>query len=438
MFKDFSDLIRKLESTNGRIEKENYLAEYRTNDTVRNLLFFTFNPYIITGISKKKASKYINTLEDLSGVETIDSVLDFTDYFTLHKSGRDEDLKVLEKFARQHEEYRSIIYRLATKDIKVGVQATTLNKIFGKNFVPVFEVMLGDRYFDNPDKYVPEGKDFILTQKLDGVRCVCIKDNDGTVTFLSRQGQPINDLVDVEKEVREGLPAGFVYDGELLLRNDAHLRSKDLYRQTVKVTSSDNVKKNIIFNCFDILPVDEFRRGFCAHSSYTRKIMLQNYINRKNFEWIKEVKMLYTGCDKEQITNWLDKIVSEGGEGVMINLFDAPYECKRSRGLLKVKKMQTCDIKCIDVAEGTGHNKDKLGAVVCEFIGPDEKTYIVNVGSGFTLQDREYFWKTPEAIVGKIIEVQYFEISQNEQGGYSLRFPVFKHIREEKTEISMY
>ena len=438
MFRDFSELVTKLESTNGRIEKENYLKEYVTNETVRNLLFFVFNSYIVTGISKKKASKYMNTLEDLSSVETLESVVDFTDYFTIHKSGRDEDLKVLEKFARQNEEYRDLIYRIVMKDIKVGVQPATLNKIFGKNFIPVFDVMLGDRYFDNPDKYVPEGKDFILTQKLDGVRCVCIKENDGTVTFLSRQGQPINDLVDIEKEVKEGLPAGFVYDGELLLRNDAHLKSKDLYRQTVKVTSSDNVKKNLIFNCFDILPVDEFRRGFCAHNSYTRKIMLQNYINRKNFEWIKEVKMLYIGSDKDKITTLLDDIVENGGEGVMINLFDAPYECKRSRGLLKVKKMQTCDIKCIDIAEGTGHNKGKLGAAVCEFVGPDEKTYIVSVGSGFTLQDREEFWANPATIVGKIIEVQYFEVSQNEQGGYSLRFPVFKHIREDKTEISMY
>ena len=438
MFKDFQELVNKLESTNGRIEKENYLKEYLTNETVRNLLFFVYNSYIVTGISKKKASKYTNTLEDLSSVETLQSVVDFTDYFTLHKSGRDEDLKVLEKFARQNSVYRDLIYKIVTKDIKVGIQPTTLNKIFGKNFIPVFDVMLGDKYFDNPDKYVPDGKDFIITQKLDGVRCVCMKENDGTVTFLSRQGQPIEDLVDIEREVKEGLPCGFVYDGELLLKNDAHLKSKDLYRQTVKVTSSDSVKTNLIFNCFDIIPIDEFRRGFCAHNSYIRKIMLQNYINRKNFEWIKEVKMLYIGSDKEKITTLLDQIVDDGGEGVMINLFDAPYECKRSRGLLKVKKMQTCDIKCIGVVEGTGHNTGKLGAAVCEFIGPDEKVHIVNVGSGFTLQDREEIWTDNSIIVGKIIEVQYFEISQNEQGGYSLRFPVFKHVREDKEEISMY
>ena len=127
MFRDFSELVSKLESTNGRIEKENYLKEYVTNATVRYLLFFVFNSYIVTGISKKKASKFMNTLEDLSTVENLESVVDFTDYFTLHKSGRDEDLKVLEKFARQNEEYRNLIYRIATKDIKVGVQPATLN-----------------------------------------------------------------------------------------------------------------------------------------------------------------------------------------------------------------------------------------------------------------------------------------------------------------------
>ena len=122
----------------------------------------------------------------------------------------------------------------------------------------------------------------------------------------------------------------------------------------------------------------------------------------------------------------------------MINIANAPYECKRSKGLLKVKKMQTCDVKVIGMEEGTGQNKGKLGALKVEFIGPDNKIYTCDVGSGLTLDQREDFWEYPNKILNKIIEVQYFEVSSNQNGTYSLRFPVFKWIRDDKTEISMY
>ena len=148
--------------------------------------------------------------------------------------------------------------------------------------------------------------------------------------------------------------------------------------------------------------------------------------------------MLYRGEDKSQIQYWLDKITSEGGEGVMINLSHGPYECKRSKYLLKVKKMLTADVLVKDVIEGTGQNTGKLGAITVEFIGPDEKHYECNCGSGFTLQEREEFWNNPNLILGKIVELQYFEISQNEQGTYAFRFPVFKYVRDDKNSISMF
>ena len=64
--------------------------------------------------------------------------------------------------------------------------------------------------------------------------------------------------------------------------------------------------------------------------------------------------------------------------------------------------------------------------------------YINKVGSGFSKEDREYYWNHKNEILNKIIEISYFEISNNQNGTYGLRFPVFKHIRLDKDEISMY
>ena len=262
MLKIFSEFVNKMQSTNGRIEKENYLKEYADSSIVKIIVHFLFNPYIVTGISKKKISKFKNFDVDLGTTDF--TILELLQYLETNNTGKDETLLAVESFIRTNEEYRDLIVGIVTKSLKLGVQSTTINKIYGSKFIPTFDVMLGTKYFDDPDKYVPDGTRFIITQKLDGVRCICINDYDG-VKFFSRQGQPIMDLIEIEEEVSRNLPKGLVYDGELLLRNDRNLPSKDLYRETVKVTGSDNVKTDVIFNVFDMLSVEDFQNGYSSH-----------------------------------------------------------------------------------------------------------------------------------------------------------------------------
>lgn len=439
----FNELVIKLQATMSRLEKEKLLREYGT-DANKALLYFVFNPYIITGISAKKAEKYkgkvnlnrfslFNLIEEDS--KDYSNIQDMFNYFEKHNTGRDEDLIELETWAQHCSPYQDLVYSIITKDLKLGITSTTINKIYGKNFIPSFNVMLAHKYFDDPDKLIPDGTKFILSTKLDGVRCVLFNYKEGP-EFYSRQGQIFDGLVELEQEAKN-LPTGYVYDGELLL-NLQDMESKDLYRETMRVVSADKEKHNVIFNCFDILPISDFKKGLYEVPAQSRKESVHTLFSNNKLAHFKEVETLYSGDDKNQIDYWLNKITSEGGEGLMINVFDSPYECKRCKGLLKVKKMQTCDVRVVGYEEGTGQNTGKLGALKIEFTGPDNNIYNCDVGSGFTLEQREDFWLIKESLIGKIIEVQYFEISSNQSGSYSLRFPVFKHLRDDKDEISMY
>lgn len=438
----FNELVEKLQATTSRLEKEKLLRDYDT-DGNRALLWFIFNPYIVTGISAKKVEKYkgkidinrFNLFDLLEEPRDYSNIQDMFNYFKEHNTGKDDDLIELETWAQHNAPYQDLIYSIITKDLKLGITSTTINKIYGDGFIPTFNVMLAYKYFDDPDKLVPDGTDYILTTKLDGVRCILIKEHN-TIQFYSRQGQLFNGLTQLEADAKN-LPDNCVYDGELLLDIDG-FESKDLYRETMKVVGSDNEKLNVIFNVFDIMPVSDFKNGYCPAKCDFRKNLLKGIIEENNLKYIKNVNILYHGTDKNQIQYWLDKITSEGGEGVMINIADAPYECKRTKSLLKVKKMQTCDVRVIDLEEGSGQNAGKLGAFKIEFIGPDNKIYNCDVGSGLTLEQRGYFWEHQNEVLNKIIEINYFEISSNQNGAYSLRFPVFKCLRNDKDEISMY
>ena len=94
--------------------------------------------------------------------------------------------------------------------------------------------------------------------------------------------------------------------------------------------------------------------------------------------------------------------------------------------------MQTCDIKCIAVEEGEGKYAGTLGKIVCDYKG-----FTLRVGSGFTDEQRNLYWNNQSEIVNQIVEIQYFEESKDKKtGDLSLRFPVFKRVRDDKDEVS--
>lgn len=429
----FADLVKDLQATTGRKEKEAILSQYKDNFEIKLILRYTYDPYIILGLSKKSLTKQVPVEAD----NVPSDIIELLTYLAEHNTGRYVDIAHAQAFIRANEDYKDLILDIISKELRTGVQPTTLNKIFGEGFIRSFGVQLAQRYFENPEKFLPKGTTFILSQKLDGIRCVITKDYNGRIEFFTRQGQPIEGLVELKEEAKY-LSSGYVYDGELLLDKDVK-ESKDLYRETVKVVNSDGEKRGIIFNCFDSVAYVDYVKGFDERPTYLRKDFVHKLLQSPNFHYIKEVPNLYMGMDQTEITRWLDKITSEGGEGVMINIADAPYECKRSKFLLKVKKFNTADVKVLSLEEGTGANKGRLGAVQVEFLGPDGKPYTCKVGSGFEQSEREYFWKNPEELQGEIIEIKYFEISNNQENDeYSLRFPTFKSVRFDKSEISMY
>jgi DNA ligase-1 len=84
----------------------------------------------------------------------------------------------------------------------------------------------------------------------------------------------------------------------------------------------------------------------------------------------------------------------------------------------------------VDIEEGTGKNEGRLGALICE--GEDDgKTIRVNVGSGFTDDQRSEFWADKDNLAGQVIEIRADAAtkSQDSEDVYSLRFPRFLRFR---------
>jgi DNA ligase-1 len=267
--------------------------------------------------------------------------------------------------------------------------------------------------------------------KLDGVRVITIIQGD-KVEMFSRNGKQFHNfghiIAEIEAVIKDHpVPYPLVLDGEVMSANFQDLM-KQVHRKDGKQST------DAVLHLFDTIPLGCFQNGSWDKPQSFRSAITKAWVEQHTsvlqhvqaLDW-EEVD-LSTNEGQQRFVE-LNKAAVDGGyEGVMIKDIDAPYECKRSHAWLKAKPFIEVTLEVIDVEEGTGRNEGRLGAVVCS--GTDDgKDIRVNVGSGFTDDNRSDFWTHRNDLVGQLVEVRADAVTQNQDGTYSLRFPRFKTFR---------
>ena len=415
--------LRNTSSTNGKIQILKINAD---NLGLKELLELTYNPhkkYKLTEKSIWTGFPEVQTENNLSELTEILANNNITDYLR----GR-----VANFLTQTDESIRDLYKCVLLKDLKIGVNVSTINKVW-KGLIPTSETgvdikpMLASKFdFDKP----PKGE-FTITEKLDGIRCLAICKED-SIQLFSRQGKLIEGCVSIETTLmgmRMQVGRDFVLDGELLAMNCGY---DTVYKETTKrVKNKNEIKEGIYYMAFDMLEMEEFNQLKGIHKYHERLQKLLDLDKLMGSMFVRIIRPLYIGNDMDEVLELLKVYKKLGAEGLMVNLMDAPYEFKRSKAILKVKVMQTADLRIVGFEEGQGRNAGKLGAILVDFKGG-----IVKVGSGFTDFDREFIWKNQHLYIDRVVEVSYFEVSKDKTGKESLRFPVFKEIREIGKEVS--
>ena len=416
---DFVKILNEVKDAKSPKAKQMIMEEHKNNKVLQRILFYTFNPYKRYGITKKTFEKYKPNGAEIDKNMTFYSLLDKLAESNINDSLRMEVVNYLEMF---NDEVKEIMKGVLIKDLELGVSATTINKVWPK-LIPGFSLQLAAR-FENVELH--KNEEIFVTEKFDGIRCVCIIENNNP-RFFTRQGKEICGLIDIQNDIKNMNQNNMVLDGELLFSGD-YEDSGDQYRKTTKIVNSKSEdKKNIIFHIFDILSVNEFKDGKSEKVYKDRRKQLNDI---KETENVEVAPILYQGTDHSQVAKVAQQMIDNKREGVMVNRNDV-YECKRTKSLLKVKEFNDADLEIVNYQEGRGENVGKLGAFVVKY-----KNNIVNVGSGYSKEQREEFWKIKDELIGRVIKVKYFEETQNSSGLLSLRFPAFVELREKGKEVS--
>ena len=267
----------------------------------------------------------------------------------------------------------------------------------------------------------------LASPKLDGIRCMLVK---GAV--LSAQMKPIPNA-HVRKLLGRLELNGL--DGELIVGDPW---AKDCYRRTVSAVMSTEGTPDVHLYTFDMWSLNApFQDRVKAYSSPARRM----------FKVLHPLSQTLLH-DMDGLKAYEEGVLGLGYEGVMLRDPLGPYKQGRSTPkegyLFKVKRFVDDEAEIMEVVE-LEHNLNEakeaedgrmkrasckcgkvcggtMGALVVKcksFKAP------FSIGTGFTADDREYFWKFRNDVVGMRVVFKYFPVGVKD----APRHPTYKGLR---------
>ena len=420
-----------LQDTNSRIEKEQIVKDIdpKCKEDFDFIIECLAGKHKFGYTYKRYPFLYNSTIYAM----TVKSVLQF-----LLTPAKDKDLSTenIMSYVSLTTKWADFFEPIVNRTLRLGIGESLVEK-------SIISPMLAKK-LENDVKFSKNG--YFVTEKLDGNRCIASYDGEKW-NFTSRNGKAMH--VDIDMSLMD---KSYIYDGEIMTPAqtiNSELRGREIlfgakqtdwqkedFNTTSGLINRHTLNKVLIFNVFDILmdaPYIERRRELDKLSPDDTGLDVRILPTLGHFATKEDLFA--------NIPILLDKITGTGGEGLMINLADSTYLQKRTDQLLKVKKVYTMDMRVFDWSYGTGKYYDVVGNIYCQ-ANFDGKVVTCSVGTGISDEQREDWALHPEKIVGKIVEVSYFSLSQDKAkkgtNEYSLRFPRLKRVRDDKDETSQY
>ena len=412
----------------GKKVKKEALTKLSSDSDFLLHINFLLNPYVKTGISDSKIKKKF----DLSDVEPFETTNEVIEYLSNNFTGRDKDIIIVQKSIQhiaESQDEEKLLIDFFTKKLRLGFTGKTVNEVI-PNLIPIFSPMLAEGLggIKDPAKLFKDG--YVVTLKLDGVRCVAIKRSPEDITLFTRQGREIigvSELINLYKN--PSIPNG-VYDGEILAIRKENETTDELFRRTIQLVNSHTESTGLQHILFDtVFSPTSWDKGNFTIPYNMRRLHLEKLFDEIDYTktMIGYLPTIYTGEDITMIPKLLDEYSDLGYEGIMLNTKLGKYVNKRTKDLVKAKKFDSADLLVTGIKEGQGRLKGTLGTITVDYKG-----YSVDV-SGFNDEERRKYYDNPELIIGKIVEISFQSESSDVDGNLSMRFPVFKGVRLDKT-----
>lgn len=241
--------------------------------------------------------------------------------------------------------------------------------------------------------------------KLDGFRMLALRTEDGLI-LKSRENKPIATMQHIHEQLMGAMEPGQTLDGELYCH--------DLTFQQIAsaVKKRSELSERIVYNVYDMLSEDTFKRRFEALKGIVRG--LPNVVDVQTI-------MVRT---KDDLMVAQREFIDQGYEGAMLRHGRVGYEAgKRSKFLVKVKTFRDEEFTVVDAKEGRGTHAG-MAIFLCE----TKEGATFEVTAPGTHDEKRAYWKNFKQYIGKLLTVKFFDYTTSEDGKVP-RFPVALRFR---------
>ena len=232
--------------------------------------------------------------------------------------------------------------RILLKDLRVGIDAKLINKVVGDRpetqqyAIPRFECQLPA----NEVACLRGCK--LIDAALDGVRALVVLDKESDrATLFVNNGKPVMAMREMQTAVEALLPrvpGSLVLDGVLLSPNGSQQLTTLLRRREHHPAMAD-----VRLALFDILPLADFRVGYCDRPQRERHALLE--VLQEAGLWTTTDGMIYvlpqievdldTPAGQSACDEFKEHALLVGHRGIMLKDPVAPYQARRNGAWVK-------------------------------------------------------------------------------------------------------
>jgi ATP-dependent DNA ligase len=350
-----------------------------------------------------------------------------------------------------------VIERIIEKDCKIGMGTTFMNKVF-KDLIEDTPYMGAISFDEKKARSIFDNGGRGISQiKMDGRYCNAII-RSGEVELESRSGEAtivtgakfLSELVNFEDCVlngeltMDGVPR---YESNGIIASVIDIQSKRGERtekETAKKLevfekkhgSFEKALNSIRYTVWDVISIDEYFNKLSKIPYLVRLAKVERCISESNATMVKMIESRIVHSYKEAMDHFQEVLATEVDgvpqEGTILKSNAGTWKDGKPNWQIKMKLEMDLDLKIVGFnygAKGT-KNEDVISSLNCESSDGLVKTRPQGIKEDMMI----YITENQPELMGKIVKVKCNGLSKDKEGNYSLLYPAFMEIRDDKTE----
>jgi hypothetical protein len=444
-------IFDEITAVGGDKAKMEILSKYKDNELLKRVLYLCKSKRVKFYI--KQIPEYTTLTSDFISLE--DAIDKLSNISNRYVTGN-EALNFLQEILSNLEpDDAYIIERIIDKDLKIGMGTTFINKVF-KDLIEDTPYM-GAVSFDEKKarKIFDKGGKGLSQIKMDGRYANAIIRN-GEVELESRQGEPtiltgakfLEELTKFEDCVlngeltMDGVPRyesnGIIASlidicGKKASRSEAETNRKIVNFED-KHGSFAGALERIRYTVWDALSIDEYFAKASKTPYYDRLDFVASYIMNAEATMIKPIESKEVETYGEAMEHFQEVLSTEVDgvpqEGTILKAYDGVWKDGKPSHQIKMKLEMDVDLRITGFNMGTKGTKNEF--VVSSFNVESSDGLVKTRPQGLKEDMMKFITENQDNLLGKVIQVKCNGLSNDKDGNYSLLYPSFIAVRDDK------